>query len=282
VTLPAAPRPAWLILSYRLAARPGLKTTVRRRLTAIGAVFPVNAVAAVPASPAAERAVRRLCRTIGNAGGSAQMLRAEVIEGAPDLVAAFNAARDEEYAGIMAECGEVIVGIETLTTDDRFRYADLGEKDAELKRLSLRNNTIRARDIFGAANAEAAASALARCRMVLDGFAARVYQEDAASVTGVIPGPRSPHALSRKTTAEGLAVNAESPPTVPAEHDRGLVRHAWFLRGRLLPARWLSSGTSRCSRALPAGLARCACARAHRSPIRLPAVVHLPDRPHHR
>jgi hypothetical protein len=199
VTAPAAPQPgrvAWLILTYRLSTRPGLKTTVRRRLIAIGAVFPVNAVAAVPASPAAERAFRRLQRAIGNAGGSAHILRAEVLEGAPGLVAAFNAAREQEYAEIVAECGEVIARIRALTIEGCFRYGDLGEKDAELKRLSMRNNAIRARDAFGATHADAAASSLARCRTVLDGFAERVYQHDAASVAGVVPGPRSPRALS--------------------------------------------------------------------------------------
>jgi hypothetical protein len=168
---------AWLVLAYRLSAKPGLKATVRRRLTAIGAVFPVNAFAAVPSSPAAERAFRRLCRTIGNAGGSAQILRAEVIEGASDLAGAFNAARDEEYAEIIAGCGAVITEIETLVAEGQFRYGDLGDKDAEVRRLSLRNDAIRARDTFGAASAEAAAAALARCRVTLDGFAARVYQE---------------------------------------------------------------------------------------------------------
>ena len=58
----------WLILAYRLPARHSLKITVRRRLTAIGAVFPVNAVAAVPASSAAERAFRQIRRMIGEAG----------------------------------------------------------------------------------------------------------------------------------------------------------------------------------------------------------------------
>jgi hypothetical protein len=177
MTAPAVPqsgRVAWLILTYRLSTKPGLKTTVRRRLIVMGAVFPVNAVAAVPASPAAERAFRRLQRTIGKAGGSAYILRAEVIEGGRQLVAAFNAAREEEYAEIIAECGMVIAGIQALTAAGHFGYPDLGEKDAELKRLSMRDDTIHARDTFGAANAEAAASSLARCRVALDGFAARV------------------------------------------------------------------------------------------------------------
>jgi hypothetical protein len=188
---------AWLILIYRLPANSGLKMAIRRRLTAMGAVFPVNAVAAMPASAVAERAFRRARKMIGQAGGSAQVLRAEVIEGAPDLVAAFNAARDQEYAEIIAECGEVVGVIEALAAAGHFRYGDLGDKDAETRRLSMRNETVRTRDIFGAANAEAAASSLARCHTVVDGFAACVYQEDADSV----PGRRSPRTLRRSWPA---------------------------------------------------------------------------------
>jgi hypothetical protein len=57
MTVPAtthAGRGAWLVLAYRLPTGHGLKTAIRRRLTAIGAVFPANAVAALPASPAAQ------------------------------------------------------------------------------------------------------------------------------------------------------------------------------------------------------------------------------------
>ena len=157
-------------------------------------MFPANAVAALPASPAAERAFRRLRSMIGEAGGSAQVLRAEVIEGAADLVAAFNVAREQEYAEIIAGCDRIIAGIEALAAAGQFRYRDLGDKDAELKRLSMRTETIRARDTLDAANAESALATLARCRAALDDFAARVYQTDTASITGVIPGPRPPGA----------------------------------------------------------------------------------------
>ena len=183
---------SWLILAYRLPTRRGLKITIRRRLTAMGAAFPVPAVAAMPASPAAERAFRRIRHMIGEAGGSAQMLRAEVIEGAPDLAAAFNAAREQEYAQIIAECGQVLAGIEAMTAAGQFRYPDLGDKDTELKRLSKRNEAIRSRDALGAANADLALSALARCRAAVDDFAAHVYQMDNATITGVVHRPRSP------------------------------------------------------------------------------------------
>jgi hypothetical protein len=183
VTEPAAPPPGpvtWLILAYRPPASHGLKTTIRRRLTAAGAVFPVHAVAVAPASPAAERAFRRIRRTIGQAGGSAQVLRAEAIEGAPDLVASFNQAREEEYAEIIAGCASLVAELGALTATGRFRYPDLGDKDAELKRLCMRNDMVRARDTLGAANAGPALSCLARCRAAVDAFAARVYRTDSA------------------------------------------------------------------------------------------------------
>ena len=186
---PTRPRHVtWLLLAYRLPANSGMKSTVRRRLIAVGAVYPANAIAVLPESPAAERALRRLRSVIGQAGGSAQVLRAETIEGEPDLVAVFNTARQQEYAEIIAGYDDVIAGIEVMTAAGRFRHADLEDKDAALKGLSVRHETIQARDWFGAGNAQSAASSLARCHAVLNDFAKRVYKADAASDTGIGAG----------------------------------------------------------------------------------------------
>jgi hypothetical protein len=177
---PAPGRPArvpWLILAYRLPARPGLTGTIRRRLAATGAVYLANAVAAAPASPAAERAFRRLRSLIGEAGGSAQVLRAAAIEGGANLVGAFNAAREQEYAEIVTGCRDLAAAIEDITAACRFRDCDLREMDAALTRLSGRHDAIRARDTLGAANAEAARSSLASCRALLDDLARRVDQD---------------------------------------------------------------------------------------------------------
>jgi ChrB-like protein len=170
-------RASWLILAYRLPARPGLQATIRRRLAGTGAVYLANAVAAAPASPAAERAFRRLRAMIGEAGGSAQVLWAAAIEGGANLVGAFNAAREQEYAEILTGCGDLVAAIEDLTAARRFGGCDLRETDAALTRLSGRHDTIRERDTLGAANAEAARSSLARCRALLDDLARRADQD---------------------------------------------------------------------------------------------------------
>jgi len=62
----------------------------------------------LPASPAAERALRQTRHTIAGAGGSAELLRAEVLEGGPGLIATYNVARDQEYGQILARCDEVV------------------------------------------------------------------------------------------------------------------------------------------------------------------------------
>jgi hypothetical protein len=178
----------WLVLAYRLPADSGLKAVIRRKLTAMGAVYPVNSVAALPASPAAERAFRRARNTIAEGGGSAGLLRAEALEGEQDLVSAFNRAREQEYGEIITGCDEFITRLEAMTAAGRFGFHDPCEKDAELKRLSMRIATIEAHDALGAANAGAALSALSRCRAALDEFARRVYEAGTVSASGLVNG----------------------------------------------------------------------------------------------
>jgi hypothetical protein len=82
---------------------------------------------------------------IGEAGGSAEVLRAETIGGEPDLIATFNAVREREYGEIIAQCGEIIAQTGVLTAAAHFRYHDLG-RDAELKTaVGMHRNDPRAR-----------------------------------------------------------------------------------------------------------------------------------------
>jgi len=68
-------------------------------------------------------AFRCLLNSIREAGGSAQVLRAEAIEGERDLAAAFNAAREREYDQIIAGCGDIAAGIQEHTAAGHFRVA---------------------------------------------------------------------------------------------------------------------------------------------------------------
>jgi hypothetical protein len=164
-------RASWLILAYRApgeAAR--LRVSVWRRLKSAGAIYLANSVAALPAAPAAERLLRRLRSDISRAGGSAQLLRAGPLAGGADLVRLYNAARDDEYAQIIAGCDELLGTIGSWA-GRRPSPADLAAGDRELARLAKWAEKAQARDAFGARQAESAAAAAAKCTEALDSLA---------------------------------------------------------------------------------------------------------------
>ena len=165
---------SWLVLAYRVpgeAAR--LRMSVWRRLKAAGAVYLVNSVAALPAAPAAERLVRRLRSDVSRAGGSAQLLRAGPLAGGADLAGLYNAARDDEYAQIIAGCDELLGTIGPWAAS-RPSPADLAAGERELARLARWHEKARARDAFGARQAESAAAAVAKCAGALDSLTGAV------------------------------------------------------------------------------------------------------------
>lgn len=177
----------WLVLVYKLPANPGgLKTLVQRKLTAAGVVYLSRACAVAPAgsSAPAERAMRQVRAAIADAGGTAVLLRAGAIGGEEQIIAALEAARDREYDEIIAGCRDGLGSIETLIEARDFRYEQLWEIDAQLKRLDARYRIMSARGTAGeeaAGKAREASSALARYRSALDEYASSVYATDSAS-----------------------------------------------------------------------------------------------------
>jgi hypothetical protein len=166
----------WLVLVYRLPAKPAaLKGKIRRMLTTVGAVYLAYAVAAVPSSGAAERAMRGVRHVITDVGGSAVLLRGQAVGGGQEMTAAFNAARDREYENIAAASCGAVETIGVMTAAGEFGYEQLRDKEAVLKRLAARLAGVRERDVLGAGQAQAAASALAGYRAALDEYAKDVY-----------------------------------------------------------------------------------------------------------
>lgn len=169
----------WLVLVYRVPTEPTrLRATVWRRLKVLGAIYLQNSVAALPTSPTAERALRSLRNEIGEMGGTSQLLCADALAGEADLIAAFNAARDDEYEEIVDRCRDFLVEIETETANNHFTYAELEENDEDLTKLRGWLAKVQARDRLGAVGRELAVQALEQCGTALDGFAATVYAAD--------------------------------------------------------------------------------------------------------
>jgi len=180
----------WLLLTYRLPDKPeSLRAAVRRKLTAAGAVCLAPACAAAPLSRPAERAMRQIRAAIAGTGGTAVLLTGPALAGEHELAGAFNAVRDLEYDDIIAVCRNAAAGLGALTAACEFRYQLLWDSDIGLRRLSARYRAVRDRDLFGAGQAQHAATAIARYRSALSDYAASVREHGSRGrVAGSRPG----------------------------------------------------------------------------------------------
>ncbi|WP_222844488.1 Chromate resistance protein ChrB [Saccharomonospora sp. CUA-673] len=154
----------WLLLVYRIPREPTrLRASVWRKLKAAGAVYLQNSVAVLPDSPVHERSLRSLRKHIEELGGSAQLMRCDVLAGNPDVVAAYNAARDEEYEEIIDRCRGFLAEIEKETAAEKFTYAELEENDEDLTKLRRWFEKVQLRDSLDAARGAEAKAALQDC-----------------------------------------------------------------------------------------------------------------------
>ncbi|MPZ86238.1 MAG: ChrB domain-containing protein [Actinophytocola sp.] len=169
----------WLLLVYRVPREPTrLRATVWRRLKALGAVYLQNSAAVLPESPPHERSLRALRREIADMGGTAQLMRCDVLAGAADVTATYNAARDEEYEEILDKCRDFLAEIDKETAAEHFTYPELEENDEDLTKLRGWFDKVSARDVLAATGRRAAETALGECATALDTFADRVYQAE--------------------------------------------------------------------------------------------------------
>jgi len=172
----------WLLLVYRVPSEPTrLRATVWRRLKSLGAIYLQNSAAALPASGDAERALRKLRREILEMAGTAALLSCSVLAGEQDIVAAFQAARDDEYGEIVDKCQDFLEQVRKEYAADHFTYAELEENEVDLVKLKNWLARVRERDAFGASGLQAAEQGIAACEQSLEEYAARVYAEEAES-----------------------------------------------------------------------------------------------------
>ena len=172
----------WLLLVYRVPSEPTrLRSAVWRRLKSLGAIYLQNSAAALPASVGAERALRKLQSEIIGMSGTAVLLSCQVLAGQAEILAAFQAARDDEYAEIVDKCEDFLGQLKKEYVAEHFTYAELEENEVDLIKLRNWLARVRDRDAFGAAGRQPAQAALATCEEDLESYAARVYAEQAES-----------------------------------------------------------------------------------------------------
>ena len=177
---PATAPNGWLLLIYRIPSEPTrLRAAAWRRLKGLGAVYLQSSAAALPASTAAERALRKLRREIVEMGGTAVLMACSVLVGEAEVLASFQAARDDEYEEIIDKCQDFLGQLDKEYKAEHFTYAELEENEEDLVKLRNWLAKVTDRDVFGAPKRAATLEALSTCEHALEEYAARVYAEEA-------------------------------------------------------------------------------------------------------
>jgi hypothetical protein len=170
----------WLVLIYRVPSEPSrLRSAVWRRIKSLGAIYLQNSAAALPTGTGQERALRKLRSEILDMGGTAVLLSCTVLAGATEVMEAFQAARNDEYAEIIDRCEDFLAQVNKEHVAEHFTYAELEENEVDLAKLQNWFARVRQRDSFGAGGREAAEAALATCGQALEEYAAKVYAVEA-------------------------------------------------------------------------------------------------------
>jgi hypothetical protein len=137
----------WLLLIYRVPSEPSrLRAAVWRRIKSLGAIYLQNCT---------------------------------VLAGAAEVMSAFQAARNDEYEEIVDRCEDFLAQVKKEHVAEHYTYAELEENEVDLVKLQNWFARVRERDVFGAEGRQAAEAALATCEESLEGYAARVYAEEA-------------------------------------------------------------------------------------------------------
>ncbi len=153
--------PPWLLLIHQIPPKPDyLRVKIGRRLWRVGAVAIKNSVYALPRRAETLEDLQWIVREIREGGGDALIAEAALVDGLGDgeVRALFDAARDEDYAELLADARTLrkeLGGKKAPGTAARRR-----QLEQEVAKLRRRFESVTAIDFFGAPRRAAVAALL--------------------------------------------------------------------------------------------------------------------------
>ena len=176
----------FVVLVYRMQQKPTAnRVAVWRQLKKIGGVYLQQSVTAFPQNARVARDLKPLLAKIEEAGGEFHLLPLRRLP--PDeeakLVSLFVQQSARHYQEIVENCEvNFTKEIEFETFRRNFSYEEAEEIRAEYDKIVSWFHRVSERDWFGAPNQDGAREWLGRCRQLLEGFEARVYEVQSRSV----------------------------------------------------------------------------------------------------
>ncbi len=173
----------WLLLIYRVPQDPpGRRTYVWRQLKVLGAAYLQQAAVILPDQPGLRSALETLASRIQEYGGEVSLLETTSpnVIWQQDTIKRFEQGRNDEYAEVVENVERFEDEIARESRKGKFTFAELEELESDWDKLQRWRDRIRARDFFHAAGQLSAEEALARGRLALDAFTAKVYANEGA------------------------------------------------------------------------------------------------------
>ena len=169
---------AWIVLAVKLPSTPSRhRVAVWRELRRIGAVAVGQGVWAVPHIPSVAEGVARVTDLATQGDGDVLVLEShgQTDADAQKLHALFAAAREEEWAEFIADCGKFEEEIAREIAKDKLTIAELEEEEQSLERLRRWHRDAKKRDVFAVPSARVALARLRACNDRLEEYADLVY-----------------------------------------------------------------------------------------------------------
>jgi hypothetical protein len=160
----------WILLIHQLPPKPtNLRVRIWRKLQRLGAVSIKNSVYVLPFNEKTHEDFQWLKQEIESSSGEATVFRAGAVEGATDaeIRAAFNKARDEEYAQITAELDGLTGAIREQKRGGHLSAGRVGAHEVDLDRLHKELKRVVSVDFFGAPGRAPALAAYERSHKAL-------------------------------------------------------------------------------------------------------------------
>jgi vacuolar-type H+-ATPase subunit I/STV1 len=171
----------WFMFLAQLPATPSsLRVTVWRRLRAAGAASLQNGVWLLPRNDENALFMERLLAFVKENGASGQIFLVQGLNQVvqEDILARFEADREQEYDEFLEQCDEFIAEIEKETSNQKFTFAELEENEQNLQRLRKWITKIQKRDFINGEKAGDAIKVFRNCRQALKNFTRKVYAQE--------------------------------------------------------------------------------------------------------
>lgn len=168
----------WIVLLVKLPSEPTRhRVAVWRELRKVGALSLGQGVWAAPDVPVFTAGITRALELTEKAGGEVISLYAVGASAgdAAQFEAMFTAAREEEWAEYLADCGKYEAELDKEIRNAKFTLAELEEEEQSLERLRRWHRDIKARDVFGAPTAVEATQRSQHCAERFEDYTERVF-----------------------------------------------------------------------------------------------------------